>query len=88
MAKEMRMVTAKHRQCCAMPGCGNRVYTYFTRRDNPAGAVWMCADCIKAMAEAVAPVPKAEESAESTETAETVEEAVAPAPKARAKKGK
>ena len=55
MAKEMRMVTAKHRQCCAMPGCGNRTYTYFTRRDNPAGAVWMCADCAKTMNDLVNP---------------------------------
>jgi hypothetical protein len=55
MAKEMRMVTATHRHCCAMPGCMNRTYTYFTRRDNPAGAVWLCGDCVQAMNDIVCP---------------------------------
>lgn len=55
MAKEMRMVTATHRHCCAMPGCMNRTYTYFTRRDNPSGAVWLCGDCVRAMNDIVCP---------------------------------
>lgn len=82
MAKEMRMVTATHRHCCAMPGCMNRTYTYFTRRDNPAGAVWLCGDCVQAMYDIVyppavadqpqEPVP-AEVESETVEIAQEVE---------------
>lgn len=73
MAKEMRMVTATHRHCCAMPGCMNRTYTYFTRRDNPAGAVWLCGDCVQAMNNIVCP-PVADQVEIEPETAEISQE--------------
>lgn len=73
MAKEMRMVTATHRHCCAMPGCMNRTYTYFTRRDNPAGAVWLCGDCVQAMHDIVCPPILWEAEAETVEIAQEVE---------------
>lgn len=70
MAKEMRMVTATHRHCCAMPGCMNRTYTYFTRRDNPAGAVWLCGDCVQAMNDIVCPPVVADQAEVEPETVE------------------
>ncbi len=76
MAKEMRMKTATHRHCCAMPGCMNRTYTYFTRRDNPAGAVWMCGDCVQAMHDIVCPPILWEAEVETAETAEIEPETV------------
>lgn len=73
MAKEMRMVTATHRHCCAMPGCMNRTYTYFTRRDNPAGAVWLCGDCVQAMHDIVCPPILWEAEAETVEIEPEIE---------------
>ena len=84
MAKEMRMVTATHRQCCKIPGCSNRTYTYFTRRDNPSGAIWLCADCIKAMHEIVAP-PVPEEPVEQEPEAEVETNEAEPVPEEPAK---
>lgn len=49
MAFDMHKTIATHRQTCAMAGCSNRTFAYYTRRSNPSGAVWMCDDCIKAM---------------------------------------
>ena len=89
MAKGMRMVTATHRHCCAMPGCGNRTYTYFTRRDNPSGAIWLCGDCVQAMNDIICP-PAVEEAvgeSEATEERVAVEEAVG-TPKPRKSRGK
>lgn len=74
MAKEMRMVTATHRHCCAMPGCMNRTYTYFTRRDNPAGAVWLCGDCVQAMNDIVCPPVVADQVEVEPETVEIAQE--------------
>lgn len=50
MAHDMRAVKATHRQMCAMAGCGAKTYMYYTRRSNPAGAMWICDDCIKSLA--------------------------------------
>ena len=79
MAKEMRMVTATHRHCCAMPGCMNRTYTYFTRRDNPAGAVWLCGDCVQAMNDIVCPPVVADQQEVEPETVEIEPENPVPA---------
>lgn len=86
MAKEMRMVTATHRQCCEIPGCSNRTYTYFTRRDNPSGAIWLCADCIKAMHGIVAPpVPEEPVGQEPEVAAEAETNEAEPVPEEPAK---
>jgi hypothetical protein len=52
----------------------NRTYTYFTRRDNPAGAVWLCGDCVQAMHDIVCPPILWEAEAETVETAQEAEE--------------
>jgi hypothetical protein len=55
----------------------NRTYTYFTRRDNPAGAVWLCGDCVQAMNDIVCPpvdTAPAEVEPETVETAQEAEE--------------
>lgn len=85
MAKKMRMTTATHRHCCAMPGCGNRTYTYFTRRDNPSGAIWLCSDCVKEMNDIVCP-PAVEDAVDVAEEETAVEE-VMEAPKPRKGRG-
>jgi hypothetical protein len=48
----------------------NRTYTYFTRRDNPAGAVWMCGDCVQAMNDIVCPPVVADQAEVEPETVE------------------
>lgn len=77
--KDMRKVTATHRQMCAMAGCGAKTYAYYTRRDNPSGAIWICDDCIKSLAILAGAELAPKESA--TEKSEEAEKAASEAPK-------
>jgi hypothetical protein len=52
----------------------NRTYTYFTRRDNPAGAVWLCGDCVQAMNDIVCPPVVADQAEVEPETVEVAQE--------------